>query len=587
MLWTPRKLPLMDIMADGKARRSDRKRLRANMQLITKYDPERAEPDEDDYESSDIETDYKEHEATRRKIDGGEGRAEAVEELRARRTRVSKKSDAIKLHLGKNVVSDAVYFVKVESLHVNGNYRAALDHIETQETRINDDRLQEHGKAEAPVFWDIVKQYMTKAYTMNYTEALAEDARSGLAQKPGEDVDAYAVRARGLRKAVKAFMKMEECAPREASAFKVKFNKSWIDGLTTKGNLQVAHMTAVKRGKPLKFEEIRAEASAIEQCTGPSVKTEHIHTRRAPANAASPGRHRGELSAGAPANAAPPWKGEEEEGYGYDHDRTPGESVADWAEAREDNGTEYPAVAKLAEQVGMLQEALNGGGQTGKGGKGGAPQQGYPGQTGKGGKGGTPQHGYPGQAGKGGKGGYQGQTGKGGKGGFPGFAGKGGKGGKGGWTQPSYPNEAGPHTAQSGGPATPSSQGWQTTTQVRGPPPPMPTGAPMPPTWAHMPTEAPMPPTGAPMPATWAHMPATWAHMPPETCMVCVRDGLDPHHEYKDCANYVGCGICKGKGHYGKECTSPCHGCGQAGMIGYRRHAAGCHLLPHRRPRQW
>ena len=565
MLWTPRKLPLMDIMADGKARRSDRKRLRANMQLITKYDPERAEPDEDDYESSDIEADYKEHEATRRKIDGGEGRAEAVEELRARRTRVSRKSDAIKLHLGKNVVCDAVYFMKVESLHVNGNYRAALDHIETQETRINDDRLQEHGKAEAVVFWDIVKKYMTKAYTMNYTEALAEDARSGLTQMPAEDVDAYAVRARGLRKAVKAFMKIEDCSPRETSAFKVKFNKSWIDGLTAKGNLQVAHMTAVKRGKPLKFEEVRAEASAVEQCTGPRVMTEQIHTRRAPANAAAPGRHRRGLrreqdhGPGAPANAAPPWKGEEEEGYGYDHDGAPEESAADWAEAREDNDTEYPAmaaVAKLTEQVGMLQEALNGGGQAGKGGKGGSPQQGYPGQAGKGGKGGTPQQGYPGQAGKGGKGGYQGQTGKGGKGGFPGFAGKGGKGGKGGWTQPSYPNEAGPHTAQSGGPATPSSQGWQTTTQMRGPPPPMPQAG--------------------------AHMPSEWAHMPPATCMVCMRFGLDPHHEYKNCVNYVGCGICKEKSHYSRECTKPCPGCGQNCLVGNQRHAFGCHLIPSR-----
>ena len=388
MQWTPRRVPLLDMLADGKARRSDRKRLRANMQLVTKYDPARPEPDDEDYESSDIEADYKEQEATRRKIDGGEGRAEAVEELRARRTRVSKKSDAIKLHLGKNVVSDAVYFVKVESLHVNGNYRAALDHIETQETRINDDRLQEHGKAEAPVFWDIVKQYMTKAYTMNYTEALAEDARSGLTQKPGEDVDAYAVRARGLRKAVKAFMKIEDCSPRETSAFKVKFNKSWIDGLTTKGNLQVAHVTAVKRGKPLKFEEIRAEASAVEQCARPRAQTEQMHTRRAPANAAAPGRHERGLrrkrdhGPGAPANAAPPWKGEEEEGYGFDHDVAPEESAADWAEAREDDDTEYPAmaaVAKLAEQVGMLQEALNNGGQAGKGGKGGTPQQGYPG----------------------------------------------------------------------------------------------------------------------------------------------------------------------------------------------------------------
>ena len=70
MQWTPRKVPLLDMMTDGKARRSDRKRLRANMQLITKYDPDRPEPEDEDYESSDIEQDYKEQEASRRKIDG-------------------------------------------------------------------------------------------------------------------------------------------------------------------------------------------------------------------------------------------------------------------------------------------------------------------------------------------------------------------------------------------------------------------------------------------------------------------------------------------------------------------------------------
>ena len=147
-----------------------------------------------------------------------------------------------------------------------------------------------------------------------------------MTQIQGEDVDAYAVRARGLRKTVKAFMQIEECTPREASSFKARFNKSWIDGLANKGRLQVAHVAAVKRGKQMKFEEVRAEAAAIEQCA--SQHEANGHERRAPANAAATResreaqRHEHERAHRAPANAAPPWMEEDDQGYGYEQEGT-------------------------------------------------------------------------------------------------------------------------------------------------------------------------------------------------------------------------------------------------------------------------
>ena len=110
---------------------------------------------------------------------------------------------------------------------------------------------------------------------------------------------------------------------------------------------------------------------------------------------------------------------------------------------------------------------------------------------------------------------------QGGKGGPPsqqGQGGKGGKGGKGGYPQQSY-------------------QGGQPTMQGRGAPPPMP-------------------------------------------CAYCTRRGQDANHEYKHCQHYVGCGICKGPGHYSKECVLPCPGCGQASLIQHRRHKQGCYKMP-------
>ena len=601
-IWTPRRVSNQDLNDDGQARRADRRRIRANLRVPVRYDPDRSLPDAADYESSDMEEDYMQLYDTvteSRKRKGSVG-PEAAEAFRARRTRMSKKSDAIRLILGRNLIGDAVYFNKIESLNADSDYRAALDHIETQEKRVSDARLQEHGTVTKKEFWAVVMTYMEKSYTMGYVEALAKNAKEGLAQARGEDVDAYVVRARVLRKTVAAFMTAEERTPREVSAFKVDFAESWITGLLNKGNLQIAYRAAVRRGIPMGFKEVRTEALAIEQCTGQQTQTkvkkeddsDHGHVRRAPANAAGMWGQAGQdhtqgaptnaagiwgqagqdhtqraptnaarvwghdgqdHTRGAPANAAGTW-GEEEQGYGQELAR----GLASWAEA-EETGAEpaaMAAVAKLAEQIGRLQESLDKGspqGQTGKGGyQGQAGKGGYQGQTGKGG--------YQGQAGKGG---YQGQAGKGGykgqagKGGYQGQAGKGGKGTKGGYTPQSSPNGGGPHPAQGGGPATqgtqmwgpatPNAQTWQTTVGVGWPPPPMPPAMPS---------------------------------APPENCRTCTRRGEDGSHEYKFCQYYVGCGVCKRPGHYGKECTLPCPGCGQTGMLNGRRHVSGCHLVP-------
>ena len=234
--------------------------------------------------------------------------------------------------------------------------------------------------------------------------------------------------------------------------------------------------------------------------------------------------------------------------------------------------TAIAAVAKLTEQMGTIQATLaeverrqeQAQVPGGKGGKGGYPQQGY--QGGKGGKGAETRErrdeqgsGYePREAptnaalawaereeeevapaiaavaklaeqmrkiqatlAEMGRRQEQAQV-QGSKGGPPSQQGQGGNRGKGGYPQQSY-------------------QGGQSTMQGKGAPPPMP-------------------------------------------CAYCTRRGQDANHEYKHCQHYVGCGICKGPGHYSKECVMPCPGCGQTSLILNRRHRQGCYKMPIWRP---
>ncbi len=87
-VWTPRRVSHQDLNDDGQARRADRKRLRANLRVPVRYDPDRSLPDAADYESSDMEEDYMHLYDTvteSRKRKGSVG-PEAAEAFRARRT---------------------------------------------------------------------------------------------------------------------------------------------------------------------------------------------------------------------------------------------------------------------------------------------------------------------------------------------------------------------------------------------------------------------------------------------------------------------------------------------------------------------
>ena len=177
-MWTPRPTGSRgsaDINDNGaSARRQERARLRTNIGAPYRYDGERVGVGEVGYSSSDIEEDLQ---ATLKKLRDKKTKlktyknnnkpttpeTEDREQRKAKRQRLAKKAELIKETLGSGkIVTDAIYFTKVSVLHIDGNYRPALDHIADQTPKVSDTRLEAHDEADEATFWHIVIGHMKK-----------------------------------------------------------------------------------------------------------------------------------------------------------------------------------------------------------------------------------------------------------------------------------------------------------------------------------------------------------------------------------------------------------------------------------------
>ena len=150
--------------ARAEARRQERKRMRTNLGVQYRYDEERPNVEDDGYESSDNEEDiqatmqkYKEKQTKLKKYKknnkSSTPETEDREQRKAKRQRLAKKAELIKETLGSGkIVTDAIYFTKVSALHIDGNYRPALDHIADQTPKVSDMRLEAHSEAEEATF---------------------------------------------------------------------------------------------------------------------------------------------------------------------------------------------------------------------------------------------------------------------------------------------------------------------------------------------------------------------------------------------------------------------------------------------------
>ena len=138
------------------------------------YDGDRPGVGDDGYSSSDIEEDIQ---ATMKKLRDKQTKlktyknnnkpttpeTEDREQRKAKRQRLTKKAELIKETLGSGkIVTDAIYFTKVSVLHIDGNYRPALDHIADQTPKVSDTRLEAHDKADEATFWQVVIGHMKK-----------------------------------------------------------------------------------------------------------------------------------------------------------------------------------------------------------------------------------------------------------------------------------------------------------------------------------------------------------------------------------------------------------------------------------------
>ena len=260
--------------------------MRCNLLMPVQYDGDRPDIGETGYASSDVEEDIQE--ALRKcRADNKTARpgAEDRDQLKAKRQRLAKRAELIKETLGSGrIVTDAIYFSKVSALHMDGNYRPAMDHIADQTPKVTDGRLDKHDEVDEATFWEVVMLHMKKKHTEGFIGMMATEIVDGLTQGTIEDVGEYAARTKYARTAAIKFMTVEKHSDREIKQFKVNFNTGWIKGLSLPGELPVMHSTAIKTSCPMDFKDVRSMAEAIEEHRRQDTR----EPARAPANAAQP-----------------------------------------------------------------------------------------------------------------------------------------------------------------------------------------------------------------------------------------------------------------------------------------------------------
>ena len=166
--------------------------------MPVQYDGDRPNIGKSGYASSDVEEDIQE--ALRKcSADNKTARpgAEDRDQLKAKRQRLAKRAELIKETLGSGrIVTDAIYFSKVSALHMDGNYRPAMDHIADQTPKVTDGRLDKHDEVDEATFWEVVMLHMKKKHTEGFIGMMATEIVYGLTQGTIEDVGAYAARTK-------------------------------------------------------------------------------------------------------------------------------------------------------------------------------------------------------------------------------------------------------------------------------------------------------------------------------------------------------------------------------------------------------
>ena len=119
------------------------------------------------------------------------------DQIKAKRLRLERRSDLIKETLGTGkLVADAIYFSKISTLNIDGNYRPAMDHVADQTPKVTGDRLNGHDEVSETVFWDVVMTHMKRKHTGGFIGTMAAEVVDGLAQATHEEVGKYAARTK-------------------------------------------------------------------------------------------------------------------------------------------------------------------------------------------------------------------------------------------------------------------------------------------------------------------------------------------------------------------------------------------------------
>ena len=281
-------------------RRRERRRVRSILHTPVKFDPNRPEPGEDGYVSSDVGDDIG---GTRLDFDSAVDRDETWKRRQAQKEAgrlAERKANKVKTKLrsGGSVLSDTLFWMDAGNLRSGTSYKPSVDLALTQAIDLSRYGPPEGSEVEKAEFARLVATYMGQTHGGNYVELAISEAMDVRPQEDDESVLAYRGRCERHVDSVAHLMGLAGSTKREIAKCRNDYVEVWIDNLgpTYRGGDEIAEKfeTSKTMNKTLSLDEVAALASAKERRArkrkqdGDNAASRNIRQRPAPGHAQVP-----------------------------------------------------------------------------------------------------------------------------------------------------------------------------------------------------------------------------------------------------------------------------------------------------------